>query len=203
MFSSVAGTVKGRIRAAAIAPALTGGQALQTILKPNLYHFCVPTTGTGTNNTIPDGALRVAPWFVPRPIVISELGLEIITAGNARSVFRIGIYADDGTGYPGALISDAGTVPADAVGQPKITGLSISLPAGLFHVGAAQQGGVATIPNVRTPGAAMLPLGVTSVGSNTSGGAYGATGVNGALHALFPTAISVVGALPRIFAKLV
>jgi hypothetical protein len=60
---------------------------------------------------------------------------------------RLGIYQDDGTFYPGALLLDAGTVAAASTGEKSITGLTQVLQAGtVYWLVAAPQGAGGTVP---------------------------------------------------------
>jgi hypothetical protein len=66
------------------------------------------------------GSLRLAPMYTPRPLVLAGIGVNITVAGEAGSHFRPAIYRDSGDIYPGALVLDPGTVPADVVAMPEL-----------------------------------------------------------------------------------
>jgi hypothetical protein len=54
------------------------------------------------------------------------VGIEITAAGEAGSHIRLGVYADDGSGYqPGALLTDAGQIDGTSATYQE---LSISVP---------------------------------------------------------------------------
>jgi hypothetical protein len=59
--------------------------------------------------------------------VVSQLGIRAHTAGSAGAVARLMIYADS-SGYPGALVSDLGTVDLTSVGE-KMLSWSATIPA--------------------------------------------------------------------------
>jgi hypothetical protein len=75
-------------------------------------------TGSGLNNS---GQLRLSPWVLSNPVTISRIGAEVTLSGDAGSKVRIGVYADDGNGYPGSLLLDAGTINGDSVTVQQIT----------------------------------------------------------------------------------
>jgi hypothetical protein len=52
---------------------------------------------------------------------------------GAVSTWRLGVYADDGHGYPGALVLDAGTLSTNATGEVDVT-ISQELSPGLYHL---------------------------------------------------------------------
>lgn len=96
-----------------------------------------------------------APFVVPRATAFDQLSLEITTA-VAGSTVRLGIYADDGAGRPGALVLDAGTVNASGIGAKTISA-SITLQPGLYWLAAAARGGSPTIRTGVGGGGWMIP----------------------------------------------
>lgn len=181
--------------------ALTSGQAYENFLRSSLWYPTVPCTGTGTNQ-IPNQALRLAPFDVPRSLTLSGLAVEVSTAGEASSTFRFGIYADDGTGYPGLLVLDAGTVAADTTGVKTLT-ISQALTPGRYWVGGVTQGAATTPATLRTPANAMVSIGSSTTPATTSSlMAYNQTGVSGALPSPFTTSVSGAGQAPRIYVQI-
>lgn len=122
---------------ATIAPRWQSGRYYFT---PN---YSVTTSVTQGNNT-----LRMIPFVVPNNVTIIRIGAEITLAGDGTSVLRLGIYADDGTGRPGALVIDAGTIPGNVVAVQEIV-VNQALSAGLYWTAAVIQGVVTTQPTVR------------------------------------------------------
>lgn len=59
------------------------------------------TTVTATNIGV--GATRIAPIVLPASTTIDKLCIEV-SAVEASSVGRLGLYADNGNGYPGTLL---------------------------------------------------------------------------------------------------
>lgn len=102
-------------------------------------------TSTGrTAATMTQSTLRVGPFWVPSAGTYDRIGVEH-TVLAASSTFRLGVYADDGTGKPGALVLDAGTVDTSAVAVFQAITISLALSAGLYWVGGVAQGGNPTM----------------------------------------------------------
>lgn len=86
-----------------------------------------------------------APFAVPRATSFDQLSIEVTTAA-AGSTVRLGVYADDGQGRPGARVLDAGTVDGASLGL-KTLAAGFTLQPGLYWLVAAARGGS---PNIRT-----------------------------------------------------
>lgn len=109
---------------------------------------------TSSTNLIPTlNELRAYPFPVYRPLQLGALFIQVTVAGSADSVVRMGVYADDGTGLPGALLMELGTISTAAPGV-----LTLNVPApillstGLYWVAGVTQGTTAatlvTVVNV-------------------------------------------------------
>lgn len=186
---------------AGTADAITVGQAISNTLRSGLWYPSLPCSGL-TTSQIPNQSLRLTPMDVPRSLTVSGLAVEVTAAGEASSTFRFGIYADDGTGYPGVLVLDAGTVAADSTGVKTIT-ISQALTPGRYWVGGVTQGAATTAATIRTPANAMVSIGSsTTPGTGSSVLAYNQTGVAGALPTPFTTSVSAAGQSPRIYVQI-
>jgi hypothetical protein len=82
---------------------------------------------------------------------------------QASNTYRLGIYQDNGSGVPGALILDAGTIDASTTGQKSIT-ISQSL-SGLIWLAAVEQGGSGGAQLFMYPNLDMSDLKVTGTGN--------------------------------------
>lgn len=136
--------------------------------------------------------LRLTPLIISETTTFDRIAAEVTTAGAAGSVVRLGVYADDGTGFPGALVLDAGTINGTSVGAQALT-ISLTLDPGLYWIGAVAQTATATM---RTFNPGGLPYGLPSfVGAsyapNSFVVAYVQTGVTGALPSNFTTTVAV------------
>jgi hypothetical protein len=195
------------MRARAVYPSFAGILAAGGIgaypWQTGRYYFTPNAAGVGTSNTLGNGTLRLVPFWVPNAVTLDQLGAEITAAGAAGSVLRLGIYADDGTGRPGALELDAGTIAGDAIAVATVD-VDHALPAGVHWIGGAVQTGGAQptvrcltntmgiVPNVDA--AALPTAGATSFG-------FQMAGVAGALPSTFVPAASGVGSAPRMFVR--
>lgn len=171
------------------------------------YVHVVSPTAASTSNTMTNGTLRVAPWFIPEPITIDRIGAEVTVVGDAGSKVRLGIYSDNGHAFPGALLLDAGVIAGDSATVQDLT-VSQVIPAGLHWVGGVVQVVTTTQPTVRITNNVMyLPIPI--VGSNTTPAAgatmvgYAQTSVTGALPSNFSTSIVTTGSTPRIHIRIV
>jgi hypothetical protein len=160
------------------------------------YIFTSSPATSSTNAALGNGTLRLAPWVVTRAMAIDRIGAEITTVGEAGSKLRLGIYTDNGSCFPGALLLDAGQIAGDSATVQDLT-VSLTLPTGLYWIGGVVQSAATTQPTVRvvsnwTPpvpisGGTSAPAATAAYVANTQ------TSVSGALPATF-TATAVAGA---------
>jgi hypothetical protein len=179
------------------APMPAGGQ----------YTFTASPGASSSSNSMGVGTLRLAPWLVTRPCVIDRIGSEIATIGDAGSLLRLGVYADNGNSYPGALLLDAGTIAGDSATVQQVT-CSLALTPGLYWVGGAVQSVTTTQPTVRglfssfaSPVPIVLAAAPSAGGTTTHG--YTQTGVTGALPATFTSTVTTLGGgvCPRVHVR--
>ena len=79
--------------------------------------------------------------------VYAQIGIRVGTGGSAGSVIRLGLYARNIDGTPGALIVDAGTVDATTSGYKSVV-VSFTPDRVPYCVAVACQGSPATAPLV-------------------------------------------------------
>lgn len=167
--------------------------------KAGRYYLPISPGAAGAA-TLGNNTCRAVPALIGQATPIVRLGAEITAAGQAGSVLRLGVYADDGTGYPGALIVDAGTIPGDAVAVAELT-VAATLPAGLVWFAAVVQNAPTTQPTVRTASNPALPIpvpiGPTLPGPSVTAVGYATAGLSGALPATFPAGGSNAGTVAR------
>jgi hypothetical protein len=146
------------------------------------YYFSAGQAATASSATLGTGTLRLAPFWIPNAVTLTRLGADVATVGEAGSKFRIGLFADNGSGLPGSLILDAGTINGDSATIQEIT-VSQALAPGLYWFGGAIQVVTTTQPTMRTGTPwAHVPLGVPATpAANTTILGYAQTGVTGAL----------------------
>lgn len=167
------------------------------------YYFLPPFASVTTSATMGVATLRAVPFWVPNRVTLSRLGAEITSAGDAGSKLRLGIYADDGTGRPGALVIDAGQINGDSATVQELT-ISQVLRPGVYFACSVVQSVTTTQPTVRT----VSPQGLlpnTDAGTSIPGAAATAVGfsqssVTAALPSVW-TGTATSGSVPRIFGK--
>lgn len=170
------------------------------------YMFTCSDHAAATSSSLLDNVLRVGPWIVDQPVSIDRIGAEVSSAGTSGRKFRIGVYADNGNRYPGALLLDAGQIAGDAVAVAELTA-NLTLPRGLYWVGGVVQSAGGTAPTMRTTGSGWcppvrLPLGSNLPAANAAGIGYQQTGVSAALPDTFTTTVAPSTLMPRTFVRL-
>lgn len=131
--------------------------------------------------------LRAFPWVITSKIVINGIFAEVTTA-SAGSSFRVGIYSDTGSLYPGALVatSDAIAYDSGTVGvKTSALGTTITLLPGLYWVAVNSSAN----PTLRAiaPSAIAPVLGVPlTLGATPHTTGYAVASTFGALPATYP-----------------
>ena len=110
----------------------------------NVPQSAIAVTGSGAALT--QNTAYALPFSLAEPVTITSIGTNVATAGGTGSVCRFGLYQDS-SGYPGALILDAGTVPTVTGSQTLtfVTGLSQALTPGVYWVVIAPQVGTGPV----------------------------------------------------------
>lgn len=175
-------------------------------LAPGRY-YAMPNTGNGvgTSALLGNGSFRCTMVYLRNQITITRMEAGITVVGDANSKLHLGVYADDGTGRPGALVLDPGTINGDSATDQEITGLSTIVGPGNYCFGAAVQGVTVTQPTVRTiTNAGIAPinteLGTTMPASSATAWSFIMNGVTSTLPGSF-TLSSVGTSAPRIIIK--
>lgn len=169
------------------------------------YYFYTSAPRAASSFQCVADTLYVTPWLVPHSVGLSRIGAEIVTAGGASTLHRLGIYlSDPTTGLPAALLLDASTFNGNGPGMRELT-ISQVVPPGIVWIGGVNQGpGGAPImrtgndaPPIAVPAGTAVP----STGNTVVG--LSVTGVTGALPATFgtPTGFAAVATVPRVFVK--
>jgi lysophospholipase L1-like esterase len=123
---------------------------------------------SNTTNGFGNGNLRAIGWYLPHGKFLTRIGSEVSTVGQVGSKIRLGLYADDGSMRPGALLVDAGQIAGDSATFQDLTlGTPLWLPPGLYWAAAVVQAVTTTQPTLRT-GTALIPITHTSATTNTS-----------------------------------
>lgn len=171
-------------------------EAYYTRTGQTLYYASIGATSTlaPSNNQV-----RACPLFISKACTIDRIGVEVTIIGQVGSVVRLGIYSDDGNGYPAALLGDYGTVAGDAVASPEIA-ISQAMTPGLWWLAACAQNAATTQPTLRSISGVIPPLSLGATSAATSAGAWTNAGVAGALPANFVAGGTPVAAV-RVFVR--
>lgn len=173
-------------------------------LASGLYYFASGTNSVTTSATLTNGTLRVHPFYVPNACVLSRIGADVTSAGDSGSKYRLGIYADNGSGYPGTLVLDAGTIAGDSNTVQEIT-ISQALDPGMYWIGGVVQVVTVTQPTIRVINAVTMPYVALGTSAPTAGQVhvgYQQGSVTGALPPVFTSTVSGATPVPRIFVKI-
>ena len=155
------------------------------------YYLFNSAASSSTSNGLGNQNLRLSPAVITSTVAISRLWVEHTAAGEATAVFRIGIYADDGTGWPGNLIVDAGTVSMSGAAAVQEVTVDVTLTPGVYWIGGVLQGAATTQPTIRTINGGQMeshniPCGTTLPTANT----LRCSVVKGSVSAALPTSFS-------------
>jgi hypothetical protein len=134
---------------------------MQTI-QTGQYFYPIPVATTAQRSMVA-GTIYAIPFVVSRAITIDRLAIWVKAAGAGGTVARLGIYADDGDCYPGALVVDAGTVAVDAIAIVAAT-INQSLTKGLYWLVIVSDG----TPQIYLGYFAWSPLGNTATDFSTA-----------------------------------
>lgn len=128
------------------------------------------------------------PILLTKPATFDTIAVNVTAAGGAGSTIRLGIYADNGSGAPGALILDAGTVASDSIGQ-KTAAITQTLGPGLYWL-VARDVQVTSAPTITVTASNVVSglggLSMFSAGFSGRSGWFNDT-VASPLPATFPT----------------
>lgn len=86
----------------------------------------------------PSGFLNFSPVVVAG-MTVDRLAVEV-TTGAASSVMRLGIYSDDGDGFPGDLLAETADLDTSTTGVKAGT-ISLAISGGLYWLCANPRGG--------------------------------------------------------------
>lgn len=165
----------------------------------------------GSSVSFTNNRLMVYPWIVTAACTIDRIGIAVNgTSGDAGCKCRLGIYADTGSCYPGALIIDAGQVAADVSGAQEAT-ISQALTPGLVWMASVIQSAPTNKPPLIGLAASWIPpIPMASIFSGTfqyagTGFAYYVNSVTAGLPSTFTAGANTTGdtgtCVPRIHVR--
>jgi hypothetical protein len=103
------------------------------VAPPVVGEFISPfSVGVGANAAPPENEVQAQMAFIPRPITVDRMIVDVRVAGSVPCEGRMGIYASDSDGRPSSLIVDAGLFDASSTGIKSITlSPAVTLPQGV------------------------------------------------------------------------
>jgi hypothetical protein len=161
-------------------PVLAPGSASGVLGNTGMW-YGYPSATTTFNPVV--GSLRLSPLHISKRLTFDRIGIEVTSFGASTAVCRLGIWADTGAGYPGALVLDAGTVATETPNGSKEITISKVLNPGLYWLGYVAQVINCTVRH--HAGAAGMNTGLPT-NTNITPGNYSVEGVTGALSAQDP-----------------
>lgn len=146
------------------------------------------------------GAGYTMPWFFPNGLVLAQVGVNVSTL-QAGSTMRVALYADDGTGYPGALIADLGTIDTSVAGARTLDFADLTLAPGLYWVTTVSltSGSIASVTNCNA--APPWPVPVAAGVVNSAVVALLTVAHPTAPFTTFPSSFSTTNLAPRVMLK--
>lgn len=102
------------------------------ILKTGLYYPTSPEVAGDQTHVLTKDQVVFTPFPVTQGFTADRISLGVAVAGTAGAKIRLGIYNDDGSGQPGTLLLDAGTINGDSNTYQDIT-ISQALASGTMY----------------------------------------------------------------------
>jgi len=150
--------------------------------------------------TVTADTIYALPLYVPRDLTIDALLTEP-SVGDAGKIARMGVYSDDGNGYPDTLQKDYGTVSVGTAGGKIATG-DLSLTKGVYWLVWVSDG----TPTMRSVQFTISPAGNHTGNAdvvNRGQGWYKDAVGTGALPTTFPTGATLTkGSFPSVVPRL-
>lgn len=150
-----------------LAPASSRGDTTFLSLRPHTIGAYVRTPGAASTGAGSLDQLYLTPVYLYAGESFDRIACETTAAGGAGAVARLGVYADDGTGKPGPLIFDSGTVATDPAASIRPIVIAWTVPvSGLYWI-AVNTGGNANSGTFRqVTGESLLSDRATSLQSS-------------------------------------
>ena len=135
--------------------------------------YTVPRGSTVSAVSLGVAAMTFQPLELPVECTADRIACEVTAIGSAGAVVRLGIYACNANGMPGALVLDAGTVAADDIAGIKEITINQPLRPGRYWLCAATQVAASTLRSTSNDCGAWLSWSDTSGITNPRGGYRG------------------------------
>lgn len=171
------------------------GDVPMAAIRASAYLFTQGAGSQGSSTTVSVNTQIASPIYVPSSTTADRICLQVNTAA-ATALWRLGVYADSGSMYPGALMLDAGTIDASTTGVKEITpGAALTLPAGVYWVAAKCETAHAAARGTSGPVWGVVPGGNSS--SNDVAAGYVSTNASAGLSTTWPAwGVAGTGTVP-------
>jgi hypothetical protein len=141
----------------------SGNGTSPLVAQPGASHYFQPEVDV-TVATFTNQRAYAQPFYLPVAQELLAMFIDVSTAGDGASTFTPAVWADDGAGYPGALL--ATTVAAlSTAAIAMVSGLvtpNVALPAALLWIGGLELAPT-TSPQLRAANWAQYALGATAL----------------------------------------
>ena len=157
------------------------------------YYSYPSWNGSGVAAAGTVGLLIAHPIILKAGRTLDRIAVSHNNTLTAGETCRLGIFNDNGNGYPGALLLDAGTVDlSTAPGMKAITISQAIATSGVYWLAAVRQGATATAQLVHSAGGSSSSLGLPSEAAQNfeQVAAFSEAGVAGALPANFTAVVT-------------
>jgi hypothetical protein len=153
------------------------GQVPALAIRSGAYLFQQCSSSANSSGINVNSAYAV-PLFIPKATTADRIGLHINVAGSTGALYRLGIYNDNGSWWPGSLLVDGGTIPATAVAYTENTISATIGAAGLFWLVAKCEGVFTNARGSVGPSFGVNPI-VGTNGTDLAAGYFAALGSGG------------------------
>lgn len=110
-------------------------------------YYSGPGAGIGGATTFTNQRQFFTPFHVQKATAFNQIMVNCTVIGNSTAVVRLGIYNDNGSGTPGTLVVDGGTVAVDATTGQKTVTINQTL-AGFYWLSSCVQSASVTPPTL-------------------------------------------------------
>ena len=162
------------------------------------YYNGLRTTTTTLGVSRVEDRLFAWPFVIGGNVSINRLQHRIGTIGSAGSVFRMGLYADNGNTYPGSLLIDSGQLLGTINTVQTVNFTQVLCQGDFIWLAFIFGGGAVTQPSLtcyQSNGIANV-LGTREDLSSNNLTAYEAVLAYGALPATYPLAANILANIP-------
>lgn len=162
------------------------------------------TPGVHAAAALGNDQIRYTPfWVPPGGVNIDRAGTPVTVVGEAASTLRLGFFLDDGTGLPGSLLADFGTVSGATTTFSPIT-VAQSLPGGLIWSAVFCQNAPTTAPTCDVVQGMQMGVGMSTPASGAGGSCYSQSLAGGGAFPAQATPVAgTLNAGTRIFVRAV